>query len=98
MDEPGDKRDKGSETPEQGPAQVPESSPDVREQQAPKEPESPTPEVPPHPYEELMDDYPLREPGDDPVWSIRVVKGWMWFLAFTTGGILLLIILGFFYD
>ena len=52
----------------------------------------------PHPHEKLMNDYPLREPGEDPVWSVRIVKGWMWFLAFTTGGILLLIVLGFFYD
>jgi len=52
----------------------------------------------PHPYEELLDDYPLREPGDDPVWSVRIVKGWMWFLAFATGGIVLLLILGLFYD
>lgn len=52
----------------------------------------------PHPIETLLEDYPLREPGEDPVWSVRIVKGWLWFLAFSVSGILLLTILGFFYD
>ncbi len=52
----------------------------------------------PHPYEEILDEYPLREAAEDPVWSIRIVKGWMWFLAFSITGVLLLLVLGFFYD
>lgn len=57
-----------------------------------------TPDASPHPYEELLDEYPLRSPEEDPVWSVRIVKGWMWFLAFSIGGILLLLVLGLFYE
>jgi hypothetical protein len=56
------------------------------------------PDASPHPYEEILDEYPLREAAEDPVWSVRIVKGWMWFLAFSITGIVLLLILGFFYD
>lgn len=52
----------------------------------------------PHPYEDLLDEYPLRDPSEDPVWSVRIVRGWMWFLAVTTGGLLLLLILGIWFD
>jgi archaellum component FlaD/FlaE len=55
-------------------------------------------DIAPHPYEEILDDYALRDPSEDPVWSVRIVKWWMWFLAFSVGGIVLLLILGFFYD
>ena len=53
---------------------------------------------PAHPYEELLEEYPLRDAADDPVWSVRIVKWWMWFLAFCIAGLLLLLALGFFYD
>jgi len=52
----------------------------------------------PHPFEELLDDYPLRDPAEDPVWSVRIVKVWAWFMAFSIAGIVLLLILGLFYD
>jgi hypothetical protein len=52
----------------------------------------------PHPYEEILDDYPLRDAVEDPVWSVRIVKGWIWFLAICGGGIVLLTVLGFFFD
>jgi hypothetical protein len=52
----------------------------------------------PHPYEAILEEYPLREASEDPVWSVRVVKGWMWFLAICGGGIILLTVLGFFFD
>lgn len=52
----------------------------------------------PHPTEELLDEYPLRDPGEDPVWSVRIVKGWIWFLVFCILGIVLLLFLGFIYD
>lgn len=53
---------------------------------------------PAHPYEELLEEYPLRDAAEDPVWSVRIVKWWMWFLAFCFAGLLLLLALGFFYD
>jgi hypothetical protein len=55
------------------------------------------PETPP-PYEEILEEYPLRDAAEDPVWSVRIVKGWLWFLALSAGGIILLTILGFFFD
>lgn len=101
MDEPGGKKENGDQAPEQVAPETPKSPPKVIVPKTPdtsQPPETPESQQPRHPYEELMDDYPLREPGEDPVWSVRIVKGWMWFLAFTTGGILLLIVLGLFYD
>jgi hypothetical protein len=104
MDEPGGKVDDGMEKTDQETVVAPERSFDMTKKEVLKSsessesPELPKSDGPPHPHEELMDDYPLREPTEDPVWSVRIVKGWMWFLAFTTGGILLLIVLGFFYD
>ena len=52
----------------------------------------------PHPFEVLLDEYPLREPSEDPVWSVRIVKGWMYFLAFNFAWMLLFLILGIFYE
>jgi hypothetical protein len=52
----------------------------------------------PHPYEELLEDYPLREASEDPVWSVRIVKWWLWILAVAVTGVVLLLVLGFFYD
>jgi len=104
MDDSGDKMENGKEKPEQETVETLKRSVDVAKPEAPESngssesSGSPESKGAPHPHEELMDDYPLRKPGEDPVWSVRVVKGWMWFLAFTTGGILLLIVLGLFYD
>jgi len=56
------------------------------------------PDASPHPYEMIMDEYPLREASEDPIWSVRIIKGWMWFLAFSITGVVLLLVLGFFYD
>ncbi len=53
---------------------------------------------PAHPYEKILEEYPLRDAAEDPVWSVRIVKWWMWFLAFCFAGLLLLLALGFFYD
>jgi len=52
----------------------------------------------PHPFEELLDDYPLRDKSEDPVWSVRIVRGWIWFMYFSIAGIVLLLVLGLFYD
>jgi hypothetical protein len=52
----------------------------------------------PHPFEALLDEYPLREPSEDPVWSVRIVKGWMYFLAFNFAWMFLFFILGLFYE
>jgi len=56
------------------------------------------PDATPHPFEALLDEYPLREPFEDPVWSVRIIKGWMYFLAFNFAWMLLIFILGIFYD
>jgi len=56
------------------------------------------PDASPHPYEEMLDEYPLRETSEDPIWSVRIVKGWMWVLAVSVTGVLMLLVLGFFYD
>lgn len=56
------------------------------------------PDASPHPYEMIMDEYPLREASEDPIWSVRIIKWWMWFLAFSITGVVLLLVLGFFYD
>lgn len=50
----------------------------------------------PHPLEALLDEYPLRDPSEDPVWSVRIVRGWMYFLAFNFVWMFLIFILGIF--
>ena len=52
----------------------------------------------PHPFEALLDEYPVRDPSEDPVWSVRIVKGWMFFLAFNFAWMFLFFILGLFYE
>jgi len=90
---------KSAKTPEKGPATAPPAAekPAAREDAGGPADQEDTVSVP-HPYEEILDDYPLRDASEDPVWSIRIVKGWMWFLAVCGGGIILLTILGFFFD
>jgi hypothetical protein len=56
------------------------------------------PDATPHPYEALLDEYPLRDPAEDPVWSVRIIKGWLYFLAFNITWIILFLILGIFYE
>jgi hypothetical protein len=48
----------------------------------------------PHPLEALLDEYPLRDPSEDPVWSVRIVRGWMYFLAFNFVWMFLIFVLG----
>ncbi|MBN1291268.1 MAG: hypothetical protein JXB48_05450 [Candidatus Latescibacteria bacterium] len=43
-------------------------------------------------------DYPLRDPSEDPRWAVRTVKIWMWITIFCIVGILVLMILGIWYD
>ena len=50
----------------------------------------------PHPFEALLDEYPLRDPSEDPVWSVRIIKGWLYFLAFNFAWMFLFLILGLF--
>jgi hypothetical protein len=52
----------------------------------------------PHPFEALLDEYPLRDPSEDPVWSVRIIKGWLYFLAFNFAWMFLFLILGLFYE
>ena len=52
----------------------------------------------PHPVEALLDKYPLRDPSEDPVWSVRIVRGWLYFLAFNFAWMLLFLVLGIFID
>jgi hypothetical protein len=60
--------------------------------------EDESPEAAPHPYEALLDEYPLRDPSEDPVWSVRIVKGWMYFVVFNIVWIVVFLILGVFIE
>jgi hypothetical protein len=42
--------------------------------------------------------YPLREPSEDPRWSVRTVKIWIGFALTSLLFILIMLILGIFYD
>ena len=42
--------------------------------------------------------YPLRDPSEDPRWAVRVVWTWVAVGLFLLGFILLLFILGFWFD
>ena len=65
----------------------------------PKEPPDETPDLgEPHPWEAEMDAYPTRAPKDDPRWAIRVVTVWIAISIALLAFIVLLIILGLFYD
>ena len=49
-------------------------------------------------WEEELDQYPLRDPKTDPAWAVRTVKLWIVVaLSFLTF-IIVLLILGIFYD
>jgi hypothetical protein len=51
----------------------------------------------PSTLEEQLDIYPLREKSEDPRWAIGIVWTWVGVALFSIFGILLLILLGFFY-
>ena len=45
-----------------------------------------------------LDEYPLRDPAEDPRWAIRTVKVWLGVALFCLAGILTLLVLGFFHE
>lgn len=45
-----------------------------------------------------LDEYPLREPSEDPGWAVWIVRIWVGFTVFCIVFILVLIVLGFWYD
>jgi hypothetical protein len=47
---------------------------------------------------EDIDDYPLRESNEDPRWAVRTVWIWVGFALFFLAFIIILLILGLFYD
>ena len=59
------------------------------------EPESrePAPE-----WESELQSYPLRKAGEDQRWAVNTVRIWMGFLIFSLLGIMILLVLGLYYD
>lgn len=53
---------------------------------------------PAHPWEAELEEYPLRQPEDDPKWAVRIVQTWLGVALFSAAFVLTLLILGFFYD
>lgn len=51
-----------------------------------------------HPWESELGSYPLREPGEDPGWAVKIVKIWLGIALVSGLFIMTLIVLGFFYD
>lgn len=49
-------------------------------------------------WEAELDVYPLRAPEADPGWAVMTVKIWLGFALFSLVAIVLLVILGFFYE
>ena len=45
-----------------------------------------------------LDDYPLREAGEDPRWAVNTVKGWVWFDLICLVFVVTMLVLGLFYD
>jgi hypothetical protein len=93
------KREKGKETGIRHPApgtRIPEPASGTAG--GPESEVGAKPDATPHPYEALLDEYPLRDPAKDPVWSVRIIKGWLYFLAFNITWIILFLILGIFYE
>ena len=45
-----------------------------------------------------LDEYPLRPAGEDPRWAVNTVKGWVWFDLFSLAFVLVMLVLGLFYD
>jgi hypothetical protein len=55
--------------------------------------------VPPPPaWEADLDSYPLRAPSEDPRWAVRTVWCWVVFAVTSLVFILVLLVLGAFYD
>ncbi len=52
----------------------------------------------PDAHEEEIDVYPLREPSEDPRWAVRTVWGWVGIALFLLLFIIVLLILGLWYD
>ena len=52
----------------------------------------------PHPLEQGLDDYQLREPGEDPRWAVRTVWTWVGIAVGLLIFIIALFILGIWYD
>ncbi|MDW7710163.1 MAG: hypothetical protein SCH98_06780 [Deferrisomatales bacterium] len=51
-----------------------------------------------HPWMEGLEEYPLREAEADPRWAVRTVWAWVWIGLLSLLFILVLVVLGFFYD
>jgi hypothetical protein len=49
-------------------------------------------------WEADLDVYPLRPPSEDPRWAVRTVVGWVVFALISLAFILVLLVLGAFYD
>ena len=49
-------------------------------------------------WEAELDEYPLRPPEEDATWAIRTVQTWLGFALFSIAFVLVMLILGFFYD
>ena len=45
-----------------------------------------------------LDEYPLREAGEDPRWAVNTVKGWVWFDLLCLVFVVTMLVLGVFYD
>ena len=52
----------------------------------------------PNAHEEEVDVYPLREPSEDPRWAVRTVRVWVIIALFLLLFIIVLLILGLWYD
>ncbi|HDY64602.1 MAG TPA: hypothetical protein ENH84_00010 [Phycisphaerae bacterium] len=57
-----------------------------------------TAEQPAHRWETEMDTYPLRTAKEDPRWAIATVGIWVCFAMFCIIFIVLLLVLGWYYD
>ena len=51
-----------------------------------------------HPWERELASYPLRDAAEDPRWAVRLARGWLWTATATGLFVLVLILLGIFYD
>ena len=52
----------------------------------------------PHPLEKDLDVYPLRNPSEDPRWAVRTIWTWVCMAVFLLLFLIVLIILGLWYD
>jgi hypothetical protein len=84
------------QAPDHASAEQPQTHADDDEQDGPEEAVAGRP-VAPSTLEEQLDIYPLREKSEDPRWAIGIVWTWTGIALLSILGILVLILLGFFY-